>query len=208
MHHTQTVVYNTEKRNLLKEELTQEIIDYHPNYISSKWILERVPYIFNDDFEMYIDWKERLGNLIGVDGKAITFTGSSAVGISLNPEKNFKKFDDKSDIDVAIISSHYFDVSWHHLRNLGPKRHKLKWKEKEAIKDHRARLIYWGTIATDKIIQILPFGKKWMLAMDEMRKIEPTKDRDINFRIYKDFESLREYQSEGIGKLKDIIITK
>ncbi|WP_400079360.1 hypothetical protein [Winogradskyella sp. R77965] len=191
----------------MKEALTQEIIDYHPNYISSKWVLERIPHIFDNDLEKYIDWKERLGNLIGVDGKAITFTGSAAVGISLNPDKNFRVFSDKSDIDVAIISSHYFDVSWHHLRNLGPKRHRLKGIEKSSIKDHRERLIYWGTIATDKIIQILPFGKEWMLAIDEMRKIDPTKDREINFRIYKDFESLREYQSDCIGKLKDIIIT-
>lgn len=191
----------------MKAELSQEIIDYHPNYISSKWILERIPFLFNDDFEKYIDWKERLGGLIGVDGKAITFTGSAAVGISLNPEKNFRDFTEKSDIDVAIISEHYFDVSWHYLRNLGPKRHKLNYKEKESIKDHRERLVYWGTIATDKIIQILPFGKVWMKAIDQMRKIDPTIDREINFRIYKDFESLREYQSQGIGKLKDKIIS-
>jgi len=191
----------------MKEEISQEIIDYHPNYISSKWVLERIPFIFNDDFEKYIDWKERLGGLIGVDGKAITLTGSAAVGISLNPDKNFREFNENSDIDIAVISSHYFDVSWHYLRNLGPKRHRLKGPEKASIKDHRERLIYWGTIATDKIIQILPFGKKWMSAIDEMRKIDPTKDRDINFRIYKDFESLREYQSDCIGKLKDLIIT-
>lgn len=192
----------------MKEEISQEIIDYHPNYISSKWVLERIPFIFDGDLEKYIDWKERLGSIIGVDGKAITFTGSAAVGVSLNPDKDFREFNERSDIDVAIISSHYFDISWHHLRNLGPKRHRLKRIEKASIKDHRERLIYWGTIATDKIIQILPFGKIWMSAIDEMRKIEPTEDRDINFRIYRDFESLREYQSDCIGKLKDIIITE
>ena len=85
--------------------------------------------------------------------------------------------------------------------------YKKAFKEKDSIRDHRERLVYWGTIATDKIIQILPFGKEWINAIDEMRKIDPTIDRDINFRIYKDFESLREYQSQGIGKLKDKIIT-
>ncbi|WP_299155890.1 hypothetical protein [uncultured Christiangramia sp.] len=191
----------------MKEQISQEIVDYHPNYISSKWILERIPFIFNDDLDQYIDWKERLGSYIGVDAKAIAITGSAAVGISLNPDKDFREFTEKSDIDVAIVSGHHFDISWHYLRNLGPKRHRLKRVEKESVKDHRERLIYWGTIATDKIIQILPFGKEWMNAIDQMRKIDPTKDRDINFRIYKDFESLREYQSDCIGKLKDIIIS-
>ena len=31
--------------------------------------------------------------------------------------KNFKKFNDKSDIDVGIISNYYFDIAWHELRN-------------------------------------------------------------------------------------------
>lgn len=192
----------------MKEELTKEIIDYHPHYISSKWILERIPFLFEDDVELYIDWKEKLGNLIKVDSKSIAFTGSSAVGISLNPSKNFKSFTEESDIDIAIISNYYFDISWHYLRNIGPKRHRLKPAEKLSIKDHRERLIYWGTIATDKIIQILPFGKTWLNAINEMQKIKPTLNREINFRIYKDFESLREYQSNCIGKLKDKLITE
>ncbi|MEL7124434.1 MAG: hypothetical protein AAFO07_33670, partial [Bacteroidota bacterium] len=74
------------------------------------------------------------------------------------------------------------------------------------LKDHRERLIYWGTIATDRIVQILPFGENWLKAMEDMRKIDPTIDREINFRIYKDFESLREYQSNCISKLKDKLI--
>lgn len=192
----------------MKEELSKEIIDQHPTFVSSKWVLERVPFLFNENFEQYINWKEHLGKLIEVDGKAITLTGSAAVGVSLNPDKNFREFNDNSDIDIAIVSDYYFNISWHHLRNLGPKRHRLRGIEKASLKDHRERLIYWGTIATDKIIQILPFGKKWMIAMDEMRKVDPTKDRDINFRIYKDFESLREYQTDCISKLRDNLIKR
>jgi len=42
--------------------------------------------------------------------------------------------------------------------------------------------------------------------MNEMAKIEPTLDREINFRIYKDFESLRAYQVSSISKLKEKLI--
>lgn len=188
------------------DKLKTEIIDEHSTFVTSKWVLERIPFLFDNKLEEYIDWKERLSNLIDVDGKAIAITGSAAVGYSLNPDKNFRAFNDSSDIDVAIVSDYYFDVSWHFLRNLRSKKHSLNAKEKTALKDHRERLIYWGTIATDKIIQIFPFGETWLKAMDEMRKIDPTKDREINFRIYKDFESLREYQSNCINKLKDNLI--
>jgi len=186
--------------------LTKDIIEEHSKFITSKWVLERIPNLFSNDLEMYIDWKEKLSSLIKVDGKAISVTGGAAVGYSLNPDKNFKKFDETSDIDIAIISQIHFDIAWHFLRNLKVRRHKLTPKERASVDDHRTRLIYWGTIATDKIIQILPFGKEWVIAMNEMAKIEPTLDREINFRIYKDFESLRAYQVSSISKLKEKLI--
>jgi hypothetical protein len=186
-----------------KEEITNTDI----SYMTSKWIVEKVPFIFSNSLESYIKWKEILAKKIGVDSKAIVLTGSSSVGFSLNPEKNLRPFTKESDIDIAIISQHYFDISWHFLRNIGTKRYNYNRKEIDAIDDHRLRLIYWGTIATDKIIQILPFGNTWMKALNEMALIEPTKDRVLNFRIYKDFEALRAYHLNNLKTIKDNLIT-
>ncbi len=191
---------------MFSKSFKQEIISLNTSFIASKWIIERTPFIFNDDYEKYIQWKERLSSLIDVDSKSIVFTGSSAAGISLNPDKYFKPYDSTSDVDVAIISTYHFDISWHFLRNIGTRMYRLKQREKYAIDDHRTRLIYWGTIATDRILQILPFGLDWIKAIDEMKKIKPTVDKEINFRIYKDFESLRAYQNNSISKLKDILL--
>ena len=192
----------------MKDLLIDDILKEPVNYTTSKWVLERIPFIFNNDLESYINWKERLSTLIGVDSKAIVLIGSSSIGYSLNPTKIFSAFHDQSDIDVAIISGHYFDVAWHYLRNIGIKYHRLSAKEKFAIDDHRQRLIYFGTIATDKIVQLLPFGKEWVNAMNEMMKIPPTIERLINFRIYKDFEALKSYQIIGINKAKDYLLNQ
>ncbi|MCA6381326.1 MAG: hypothetical protein IM574_12435 [Cytophagales bacterium] len=183
-----------------------EITTTDISYIASKWIIEKVPFIFADNLKLYIQWKETLAAKIGVDSKAIVLTGSSSVGFSLNPDNNLSAFTETSDIDVAIISQHYFDISWHFLRNIGTNRYSYSRKEITAIDDHRNRLIYWGTIATDKIIQILPFGQKWITALNEMAKEEPTKDRIINIRIYKDFEALRAYHLNNLRLIKDKII--
>ena len=191
----------------MKNIIINDILTQPLSFATSKWITERVPHVFDNNLEVYIKWKEKLSLLIGVDGKSIVFTGSAAVGYSLSPEKNLKPFDQISDIDVAIISGLHFDIAWHCLRNIGNKRHQLNMKEKSSLEDHRTRLVYWGTIATDKIIQILPFGKEWINAIEQMRKTDPTIDREINFRIYKDFEALRSYQIESITKLKDLLIT-
>ena len=185
-----------------------EIIKTDISFMTSKWIIEKVPFIFGDNLEQYIKWKEILATKIGVDSKAIVFIGSASVGFSLNPENNLRAFTERSDIDVAIISQHYFDISWHFLRNIGTKRYSLTHKELNSLDDHRNRLIYWGTIATDKIIQILPFGDKWITSLNEMATIEPTIDRVINIRIYKDFEALRAYHRSGLKIIKDKLITQ
>ena len=102
----------------MKDDLIDDITNSSTAYTVSKWVIERIPFIFNGDLKQYIEWKEKLSIAIGVDSKAIVFTGSSSVGYSLNPEKGLKAFDDTSDVDLAIISTHYFDISWFFLRNM------------------------------------------------------------------------------------------
>lgn len=184
------------------EEFQAEVFTEDTSFLCSKWIIDRTPHIFETDRRSFLKWKEELSKKLLIDSKSIIFTGSSSVGFSLNPTKNFKLFDENSDIDLAIISEFYFDVSWRFLRNLGTKRFDLTPKQKAAIEDHVTRLIYWGTIATDKILEILPFGREWEFILLEMSKFEPINNRVINIRIYKDFESLRQYQVNNLKKIK------
>lgn len=141
-----------------KDKFQKELLEAPVSFLVSKWIIDRVPHVFNDDREEYISWKEELAKKLQIDGKAIIFTGSSGCGFSLNPSKNYKDFDIESDIDIALISQIHFDIAWHYLRNLGSSRMGLTSKQKNSIRDHVTRLIYWGTIGTDKILEILPFG--------------------------------------------------
>ncbi len=193
--------------NILRKLFLEELETKPVSYIISKWMFECTPFVFNT-IEDWLLWKEKLSTLLKVDSRAITITGSACVGFSLNPEKNFRDFTDQSDIDVAIISSHYFDISWHYLRNIGPERFKLNQIQKNSLHDHVNRLIYWGTIATDKILEILPFGKPWIESLAEMADVEPTVGRDINLRIYKDFDSLRAYHSNNLNNIKNNVLLR
>jgi len=191
-----------------KDIFFEDLKEMPPSFIAMKWVIERTPHVFDNNRINYIEWKEKLSKKIGIDGKSITFTGSSCTGFSLNPNKNFKFFDDESDIDIAIISDHYFDISWHYLRNLGSQIYKLSPEQKASVTDHVNRLIYWGTIATDKILEILPFGTFWFKELQSMSSCQPTDGRDINIRIYKDFESLKAYQVNNIIGLRKKIFSK
>ena len=176
-----------------------------PYYSSSKWAIERLPNIFNGNYEKYVKTKRMIAEKIGVDGCCIVFVGSCCTGFSLSPHKDDRLFNENSDIDIAIISDYYFTIAWRCIRNV-----KL-WKQvketQDAIQDHVSRLIYHGTIATDKILGLMPFAKEWLEAISELGTIKELENRDIHFRLYKDFESLRSYHLynfRNIGKTQDV----
>src|SRR5262249_3647101 len=90
-----------------------------PESFTSFELLHRQPWIFATARE-YTEWRLALAKDLGLDAFAILVVGSACTGYILNPKKNFKKFDDRSDIDVAVISPRHFDESWRWLRNLPP----------------------------------------------------------------------------------------
>ena len=192
-----------EIRQMIKKEFINCLLSEPLDKIVSIWLFHRIPFIFGEDVNKYIEWKHELSKIIEIDPDMILVTGSGAVGISLSPYKNFRPFSQDSDIDIAIISEYFFNESWHFLRSLGTQYHKYKPKEKQAIKDHVERLIYWGTVATDKILPILPFGKKWFEAINQIKEKDPINGKELRFRIYKDFASLRAYQVNTLLQLRN-----
>lgn len=185
--------------------LHDALLDKEPRSFVSHHIFERVPFAFGSDRSLWIEWKRTLSDLIDVDPQDIVMTGSAAVGFSLNPYKGFKSFDENSDFDCGIISDHYFDVAWRYLRQLRVSWLSLPSKSREAIKSHRKNHVFAGTIAADSMLALLPFGQNWQAALDKMALIDPTKGREVKLRIYRDYESLRYYQANGVERLRDKI---
>jgi hypothetical protein len=159
--------------------------------------------VFAENRPLFIDWKRVLSEAIEVDAACITVVGSAAIGYSMNPNKNFKAFDEYSDVDVAIVSHYHFTVAWRYLRSNSIKRMHVDPRTRIAWDEHVHKYIYWGTIATDKLLGVLPFGKQWIESKTHMTSIDPTKGREVNFRIYSDFESLRSYQKDSVTNVRD-----
>lgn len=185
-----------------KTQFIKDLVSHPTDLLVSIWIIDRIPYIFNGDLREYAVWRHALAKGLGVDASALLITGSAAFGVSLNPYKNYKFFDDSSDIDVAVISDYHFTEAWRALRNIGPSMHGMQPKVKQSIADHVQRYIYWGTIATDKLLHLFSFGKQWASALEEIAKIAPTVGRQVNVRVYRDLDSLRAYQVNTISKLQ------
>ena len=186
------------------EKIKSDLIKLPNSKFVSKSILERVPYIFDENSDAYLDWRQSLSKKLKIDSHDIFITGSAALGISLNPNKNFKLFNQQSDIDISIIAPHYFDVAWHDLLYTNIKT--LSSPMRTAIDDHRKRLIFWGTIATDKILPLLSFGGEWNKIITTYNKIPPFENHNINFRIYRNMTAVRNYLTISISQCKSLLM--
>lgn len=180
----------------------EDLTGLPPDLFASQYIFEATPHIFGEDFAGYVRWKTEIGARLDIDPRAICLVGSAVVGISLNPDKGLKPFDDTSDVDVAVVSYRYFELAWHHLRRLRVQKLKMPVEALNVLKAHRERYIFDGTIATDSVLAFLPFASRWVPALSDMSAIQPTEGREINARIYRDFESLREYQLRSVVRAR------
>lgn len=186
--------------DIAKENLLTSLKDLSAVDFASRQLLDRVPWLFSDRTQ-YIDWKTALAADLEVDPYMLLVVGSAAIGFSLSPWKRFTPFGQHSDIDVAVISMRHFDDAWRWLRGLKPSQ-SLSRFERDMFTRHRESLVFDGAIATDKLLRRLSFGPKWASALGRAGKREPTVGRAVKVRIYRDFESLREYHVANINELK------
>ena len=190
------------------EPLLEQLLELGEKQFSSEHIFDEVPHAFVDR-NQYVNWRITLADLLHVDPGEIVLVGSAALGFSLNPHKGFRPFTDDSDIDVAVISQRHFEEAWHYMRHMpSAKRGRMGAAARRALDEHRERHIYFGVVATDRIIQYLPFAQEWLTALSFMAGVEPTLEREINARIYRDFHALRSYQVLALRQAKNQYLTK
>jgi len=73
---------------------------YFKNQYGKGW------YDVYDKFRLFISAK------LGVHYNDVALAGSAKLGFSISPKKNFKDFDENSDIDIIIISQKIFYLFW------------------------------------------------------------------------------------------------
>lgn len=146
-----------------------------------------------DDFKLYMSKKLEL------HVNNIAIVGSAKMGFSLSPTKDYRGFNEESDIDLVVVSSPIFKASWEayldlHLRGYLPTYAPV------------AKNIFKGFVSLKEIDNRAGFFDMWS------RKVEPLKKdfqtlfgipHEVNYRVYDSWESVERYHLSGLKTLKE-----
>lgn len=77
-------------------------------WIFHKHIINKSPYVFIENPDKEHELAKIVQEYFNVDYKDFIIVGSAQLGYSLSPAKNYRDFNDKSDIDLAIIDPNLF----------------------------------------------------------------------------------------------------
>jgi hypothetical protein len=183
------------------QQFMQFVLDEEPTgSLVGRLILDRLPYAF-DSKKQFFAWKDELAEGIGLDARDILVVGSAATGRSINPRKKFGVFGSGSDIDIAIISPHHFEVAWAWFRRTNPTFLTLNEEGHRLFRRHREQYVFDGMIAADYFLGFLPFGPRWIEEIQRCGKYLPPllQGRTQKVRIYKDNDALRQAQLRGLS---------
>ena len=154
-----------------------------------KWIYRDVPYAFRTKKEQYRDWRAALADCFGLPVDAIVVVGSTAAGLSFNPDKRLRPHSPHSDIDVGVIAQNVFREAWDWFLRQRVERIAYPAPVNGWIDDHKTRLIFFRQIGCDQYLEYLPFGRKWNACLDAASKGSPVDGRPVKARIYEDSRS-------------------
>lgn len=197
------------------EEIKADLINLDIKEFYIKYIIKSNNWYFADyqhtPQEELIDkmdaFKEIISNSFNVSFHSAQIVGSAKLGVSLSPNKAFKKFvanssselEKESDIDIAIISDNLFLDIWEKLR---------EGKKDFYIPNYTniTKSIFLGYI-DDKNFKDLDFFRKEWEEKISFSNIKLQSDisimHTISYRIYRTWEDLQDYQLSGIKELKE-----
>ncbi|OKH64022.1 hypothetical protein EB74_11420 [Mycobacterium sp. SWH-M5] len=174
-------------------------LDRDIEYFVTMRLFEGVPAIWPKTID-YVRWRHEVAKRLSVDPVSIQVVGSARLGYSLNPGKNFKRFDKESDLDIAVVSADLFELTWRELRQLINARPELNER-----KSYLRKLVFDECIALDVVLPQLSYGKDWAYCRDELIELlgGDLIDREVKYRLYRNHSALRDYQIKGVQMARD-----
>lgn len=188
----------------MKEEVIEDINKLDTESIYKKYLLGQEVWYFKQKdpakyLQTYDDFKHYVANSLGINFNNISIVGSAKTGVSLSPDKEFKTFDDDSDLDLVLVSPTLFYKFWDAYLDLY--REKKSFGYKFVTSNIFRRFISIKRPDPNHLT-----FKNWIEKVEKFNKdyqVLFNIECDINYRIYDSWESVEKYHFKGIDELKE-----
>lgn len=158
----------------------------------------------------YSKFREKIGDVFKVTPNEVFLVGSGYFGLSLAPAKDFAKYkldgQNKSDLDVVIISKQYFECIWrdlidayyagqHYVYNRYAKTTFKKFVSFDKKMNFSEQGSYLHSTKLDRILKLYDSVEKTSTTVLRL-------DNEIKFRVYQNYEDVIAYHNWSIAQLR------
>ena len=150
----------------------------------------------------YFDLRSEVADHFGLHPNEVLVVGSTKLGFSVVPNKQYRLFRDTSDIDVALVSSRLFDEFWEQVfryRYEGP-----YWPEYNDF----VHYLFRGWIRPDKLppSSMFPLRENWWNFFRTITNSGRYGDHKIAGGLYESYFFLENYQKICVEQLRGTIM--
>jgi len=195
---------------MILDNFKKDCINSKSDSIVQRYLIEDSSYFFNKiEIGKEYDFKKEIASILKVHIRDIVIVGSGKLGFSLKPDSSdeglylFKEFDfnfnnnisqQKSDLDVAIISSSLFDKE---IKNLYDHTdfYRNIWSSRSSL----AKYALMGRLAIRFLPLDFEFTKEIVEAQEKYKMLY---GREINLEIYKSWHYFETYHQENIKTIQ------
>lgn len=152
------------------------------------------------DEEQHFDLKRRIAGELGTDMNTEVFVvGSAKLGFSIAPRKRYVKFNDHSDIDVAIVSHALYQRVWHEAHEYSLSG--ADWTNRERFE----RYLAWGWIRPDQLprSESFTFSNAWFEFFRDLQRRRVAGPFKVAAAIYHDMSFLIQYQRSSVALCRE-----
>lgn len=187
-----------EMKAAIESKPAEEI--YNELYISGDvWLFKK---LFKDNwFLQYDEFKKYIAKKLDVHYNNVGIAGSAKLGFSLNPQKDYKAFDETSDVDIIIVSQRLFYEFWEQYLNDS---YNLTTRIKNI--NYVCFCIFRKYLTLD-CFRNNDYYNDWQKKTGDFEKdiqLQFQIGNDIHYRIFESWDSVKMYYISSINRLKGI----
>ena len=193
---------------LSKEEFEQILRTGDLDRLLDEYLFTGLPFSFAEDPKVYQRLIMTISRGLRVPSADICVVGSARIGFSLAPHKFGAPFSDYSDMDILVVSSSLFDLSWEDIiTNRRVPWSSLRPRTRSNLINHRVYdYIYNGWIYPNSVVEALEIGQQWMTTFNGLSRIPDLSSRSIGGRLYRTWQHARVYHRRGLQVLQNQVV--